>query len=241
MAGVGKTASAATLCHHLVEDQDYVLWYVFYANEGSEIILWKLVAFLARHGETKLWTLLATTRLTGGNPPPTDTMVDYVIQAARKGSFLFCLDDYQHIRSRPCPESTRPPTDSTSQRRQRCRRNHHACVVCLPLCRLLTIPLWQDLARNIVFFLAHQVGLALTRDQLRLLYAHTAGNAVFLTLALETLAKADHAGEILAKIVQIEDVEAYLLREFFDSLSAAERAVMEAISIWVGASRLCVI
>ena len=233
MAGVGKTALAATLCHHLVEDQDYVLWHAFYANEGSEIILWKLAAFLARHGETKLWNLLESTRLTGGNPPPTDTMVDYVIQAARMGSFLFCLDDYQHI-------DADPVLNQLVRRLIQLAKGGSGAGVIITSRRLPSFvqaadyPPLAGLSQEDAFLLAHQVGLALTRDQLRLLYAHTAGNAVFLTLALETLAKADHAGEILAKIVQIEDVEAYLLREFFDSLSAAERAVMEAISIGSG-------
>src|SRR5690606_11933368 len=82
-------------------DRDRVFWHSFHEGEGIDAILWRLAGFLAWHGRADLWRLLQSARLTGGKPPPSEMLFDYVLQLSRGGNFLFCFDDFHHVDDDP--------------------------------------------------------------------------------------------------------------------------------------------
>jgi hypothetical protein len=84
MAGVGKTALAAALARQ-ISPIDAIFWHSFRTGEGVEVVIWKLAAFLAWHGQEELWQMLQSARQTGGQPPP-ETLFDYLLQLLERHS-----------------------------------------------------------------------------------------------------------------------------------------------------------
>ncbi len=101
MAGVGKTALAATLVTLCARESSRIFWHSFHEGEGIDAVIWNLAGFLAWHGQDELWKLLQSTRLTGGQPPPAETLFDYLLQLVRDGNYLLCFDDFHHVDDDP--------------------------------------------------------------------------------------------------------------------------------------------
>ncbi|MEZ4713528.1 MAG: phosphotransferase [Caldilineaceae bacterium] len=220
MAGVGKTALAAVLTDWVAAPEK-VFWHSLREGDGINTIVWKLAAFLAHHGVNDLWRLLETARQTGGQPPPTDTLIDYLLQLLRPQNYLLCFDDLHVVEEDPAFEQflgrlRQTQTDSalmlliTTRRLPAFVAQAHA----EPL-RGLPLADTQRLLR------AH--GLALDPSLQAELQQRTDGNAQFLTLAINILQQAADPVQLLERLAETDDVERYLLSRVDEGLSGVER------------------
>ena len=104
MAGIGKTTLAARLAQQIAVSPDRIFWHQFHEGEGIETIIWRLAGMLWRHGQPSLWELLEGARQSGGQPPPAEVLLDYLMQLLRGQNYVLCLDDFHHAEEDPLVE-----------------------------------------------------------------------------------------------------------------------------------------
>lgn len=232
MAGIGKTSLAAVMAHRLaVPDQTF--WHVFHEGEGVESVIWRLAGFLAWRGQEDLWRLLQNTRLTGGRPPPPESLFDYVTQLLRGRGYLLCFDDFQHVDEDPLL---------------------HQLVEQLrillgggELRMIITTRRIPEFVQRVVAFdplggmspadtrrLLEAQAISLTGDRLDQLHTYTGGNAQLLALAVDILRDTGGAASLLDRLVDADNIERYLLDEIDGRLSRDERQVMSAVAVLQG-------
>ncbi len=231
MAGVGKTALAAMLAQQY-SDPARVFWHSFHAGEGVDAIIWQLAAFLAHNGQDALWNLLESGRQTRSQPPPVETIFDYLLQMVRGRGFLLCFDDFHHVDQDPV----------LKQLVDRLR----SALVAGDIAILITgrrMPEFVQIAdftplaglgREDVHRLLRLYMLDIMPEQEAQLHRHTGGNAQFLMLALAVLQQARDPAELIARLAETDDIARYLLREVDDTLNGGERAVMSAVAVFLG-------
>ena len=76
--------------------------------------------------------------------------------------------------------------------------------------------------------------VALDLRQIDELYRLTAGNAEFLTLAIDALRQARDPDQLLSRLAESDDIERYLLQEVDEGLTGQERSVMTAVAALLG-------
>lgn len=231
MAGVGKTALAATLTEW-ISTAEKVFWHSFHEGDGINTIVWKLAAFLAYRGQVDLWRLLETARQTSGQPPPIDTLVDYLLQLLHTQNVLLCFDDFHLVEDDPAFEQF------FSRLRQVTTNS--------ALMLLMTTRRLPDFVPQAEFAPLQGLQLADTQRLLSLrglqlepsvqkeLHLRTDGNAQFLMLAINVLQQAVSPVHLLERLAETDDVERYLLNRVDEGLSGQERSVMSAVSILMG-------
>ena len=231
MAGVGKTALAATLARQ-VSPIDRIFWHSFRESEGIEVIIWRLAAFLAWHGHDELWRMLQSARQTGGQPPPPETLFDYLLPMVEGRPFLLCFDDLHLVEEDPL----------VTRLVERLRAALLAGKLALVMTARRTPAFVQTVTPEILTGLdAADARLLFDHWELRLpdalfdrLYAHTGGNAQFMTLAMNVLHGATDPATAIDRLVKSEDFERYLLAEVDENLSEPEQAVMGAVAVLLG-------
>jgi ATP/maltotriose-dependent transcriptional regulator MalT len=231
MAGVGKTALAANLARQYAQ-LDPIFWHAFHEGEGIEVVIWKLAGFLAWNGRAELWQMLQGARITGGQPPPPETLFDYLLEMMRGSKYLLCLDDFQYVDQDPL----------LNQLVERLR----GALVAGDLAIVITtrrIPAFIEtaesasldgLSRSDVKQLVEARGLALAPDQVEALHQRTAGNAQFLNMAMHALQFAGDPQQMIRSMAETEDIERYLMNEVDEHLSETQRRVLEAVAVLLG-------
>ncbi|MEM7115375.1 MAG: AAA family ATPase [Chloroflexota bacterium] len=226
MAGMGKTTIAAQLSQEAAVN---VFWHSFHDGEGSETLIWKLAAFLAHHNQPDLWQLLQNSQQTGGTPPPTATLFDYLHQSLQQQKWLLCFDDLQLVDDDPQLTQflARLQAISTLQLIVTSRKR--------PL--FLNASNFQPLTG----FDSSETAELLQRRDLLLeeslredLQQLTAGNVQFLTLAIDALKHTHQPDALLQRLAETDHVEQYLLEQIDERLSRDERGVMTACAILLG-------
>lgn len=231
MAGVGKTALAATLTRWVAEP-DQLFWHTFQEGEGIETVIRRLAGFLAWHGHDDLWQLLEIARITGGKPPTTAEQFSYLLQLMRRGRYLLCFDDFHEVEHDPqftqlidkLRDALTLSDFSILVTSRRVPEFVHAGTV-MPL---------EGLTKADAERLIRTVNIPLSAAQVDILYENTAGNAQFLTLAIDALDQGKDPSDLIDRLAATDDVERYLLQEVDDVLSGEERAVMGAVAILLG-------
>ena len=231
MAGVGKTALAATLARWTSRPET-IFWHSLHRGDGVDSIVWQLAAFLAHHGQAALWQLLERTRLTGGRPPQPDTLFDYLAQLLRAGRFLLCFDDFHFVEDDPSLllllRRLRTLLPDGHLRLLITTRRVPDFVTPGQTTRV------DGLSRPDTRRLLAGSGLTLDAPVIDELHKLTGGNAQFLVLATDILQQAADPLLLLDRLAAAEDIERYLLRRVDEGLSGTERAVMNGIAIFLG-------
>ncbi len=231
MAGVGKTALAATLTRWAAEP-DQVFWHTFQEGEGIETVIRRLAGFLAWHGFGDLWQLLEITRITGGKPPSTTEQFDYLLQLMRRGHYLLCFDDFHEVEHDP------QFTQLIDKLRNALALSDFSIIVTsrrVPeFVHARSVKALDGLTKGDAEGLIRTVNVPLLAAQVDILYENTAGNAQFLTLAIEALNQGKDPSDLIDRLAATDDVERYLLQEVDDVLSGEERTVMGAVAVLLG-------
>ena len=233
MPGVGKTTFAAKLVERIT-DTDKVFWHNFHESEGVEAVIWKLAGFLYWRGQPDLWCMLQSTQQNGGQPPPNEVLLDYVIQMTRGQGYVLCLDDLHLVEDDPL----------LTQLAERL----HQIVVTGELSLIIIsrrIPEFVPSAEfepltgldiEDTYALLTMQGLTLPEELVKELFEKTEGNAQLLTLAIEALKRTQNPRRVIANLVETDDIERYLMSEVDAGLIYEERAVMSAVSALLGYS-----
>jgi ATP/maltotriose-dependent transcriptional regulator MalT len=231
MAGVGKTALAATLARQ-VSQPDQIFWHSFREREGIEVIIWKLAGFLAWHGQEDLWRQLQSARQTGGQPPPPETLFDYLLQMLEGRSYLLCFDDLHLVEDDPVliqlVERLRAALMAGRLSLVITARRVPAFV------QTVDADVLDGLSAEDARHLLGRWGLALAPDLFDRLYARTGGNAEFLTLAMNVLQEEADPVRAIDRLTESDDIERYLLAEVDERLTGQEQAVMGAVAVFLG-------
>jgi tetratricopeptide (TPR) repeat protein len=231
MAGVGKTTLAAALVRQ-TQTLDLVFWHTFHAREGIEVVIWKLAAFLAWHGQEELWRMLQSARQSGDQPAPAETLLDYLLQMVEGHNYCLCLDDLHLVGDDPLLA--------------RLVERLESALVAGKL-KLVITARWMpaflqkievDVLGGLSVGDAQQLlarwGLPLPDALFHRLYDRTGGNAQFLTLAATVLLHEAEPESAIERLVESHDIERYLLAEVDERLTEQEQAVMGAIAILLG-------
>jgi tetratricopeptide (TPR) repeat protein len=231
MAGVGKTALAATLARQ-VSQPDQIFWHSFREREGIEVIIWKLAGFLAWHGQEDLWRQLQSARQTGGQPPPPETLFDYLLQMLEGRSYLLCFDDLHLVEDDPVliqlVERLRAALMAGRLSLVITARRVPAFV------QTVDADVLDGLSAEDARHLLGRWGLALVPDLFDRLHSRTGGNAEFLTLAMNVLQEEAEPARAIERLTESDDIERYLLAEVDERLTGQEQAVMGAVAVLMG-------
>ena len=229
MAGIGKTALAAVLAGEFAP-QERIFWHSCRGNEGVADLVWQLAGFLAT-GRGDLWQMLQTNRLTGGKPLPVDTLIAYVIALLQGTRCLLCLDDLHLVDDDPDFQRL-----FAQLRQVLCSHDFFLLVTSRQTPTGVATDEFEPLdgltetdARRLLSSRAVQ----LSDSQFSRLYRHTAGNAVFLVLAMNAL-RQRAPDELLENLAATDDIGRYLSRQVDDGLNGEERSVLEAVSVMLG-------
>lgn len=228
MAGVGKTKLAAVLAKQTARSEN-IFWHTFRQGEGVESIIWQLAGFLARHGQDDLWQLLQRTQMTHGVLPPTETLLDYMLQMLRGRDYLLCLDDVHIVDDDP----------RLSMFVERTR----ALIFAGELSVIITSRVLPNFVTSVETALMPGLSLETTRqlllnrgiklaDELSAkLHQRTQGNAELVTLSVEMLRQTRNPNRLLDNLSETADVERFLLSEIDAHLSDMEPEIMSAVSL----------
>jgi tetratricopeptide (TPR) repeat protein len=231
MAGVGKTSLAAALARRTALPNK-IFWHTFHTGESFQSIVWTLAGFLAHQDQPELWRLLQASRQTGGQPPPAETLFDYLLQMVRGRGYLLCLDDFQFVDEDPL----------LNQLVERLRR----AVLAGELDLIITGRRMPVFVQTVQFTPLDGLSLidtatltaarciSLPVDFVAQLHARTGGNAELLTLAIEALCQAANPSALLDRLAETDDIERYLLTAVDRNLTEEERIVMGAVAVMLG-------
>ena len=231
MAGVGKTALAATVARQ-GSQADRIFWHSFREREGIEVIIWKLAAFLAWHGQEELWRMLQGACQSGGQSPPPETLFDYLLQMVEGRAYLLCFDDLHLVEDDPLLARL------VERLRTALAAGRLSLVVTArrvpSFLQAVDAATLSGLDGEDARLLLDRWGLVLPEPLFERLYAHTGGNAQFLTLAMNILKQEAEPAAAIDRLAGSDNVERYLLAEVEERLSEQEQAVMRAVAVLLG-------
>ncbi|MBX0327051.1 CHAT domain-containing protein [Oscillochloris sp. ZM17-4] len=227
MPGVGKTSMAAALARQ-VGEPGTTFWHSFRPGEGVDTLIWALAGFLAQQDQAGLWELLQSTRLSGGQPPPTAVLIDYLIQSLADSGLLLCLDDFHLVdddpQIEPLVERLRPLLRAGQLR------------VIITAWRVpafstdLSIERLAELSAADADLLLAARGVVLEPELAAQLYAHTNGNPQLLVLAADALRRTGDPARLIGALTEVDSIERYLLDTIDAALSNEERGTMKPVA-----------
>lgn len=228
MAGIGKTTVAAALTH-MRHHVDRIFWHTFRREQGMQVPVWRLAAFLARQGQDDLWRLLQSVQNTGGQLPPLDILIDYIIAMLRGRDCQLCFDDIHVVDDDPL----------FTQFVQRLQAEAQAEALELILISR-HVPSFMTTADTITLqglsvedsrAFIRERGLTLLDDTFHALYSATEGNAQLLVLAVAALQQADARSLFRSGEPGTSDIARYLLVEVNAGLSDELRDLLSALAV----------
>jgi tetratricopeptide (TPR) repeat protein len=228
MVGLGKTTLAAVLAQQVAQAEN-IFWHTFHQGEGVETVIWKLAGFLARSGQDDLWQLLQRTRLTRGNLPPTETLLDYALQLLGNRDFLLCFDDLDLVDSDPQVNLLvgRVRTSVLAGELSLIITSRH-----LPeYVTSVETAFMPGLTIEAIQQMLHNHGVELSSELVVKLHDRTQGNAELLNLSIEMLRHSQYPERLLDNLAEAQDVERFLMNGIDAHLSEFEPEVMTAISV----------
>lgn len=233
MAGVGKTALAATLAQRQqLAKPDKVLWHAFHEEDDVYRLIWQLAGFLAWHGQAEPWELLQRTQQTGGRMQPPGVLFDYLFQLMRGQGYLLCLDDFQVI-------DDDPHLNALAERLGPAIMSGELTVIItsrrLPnFIQLTQLNSLTGLSTADTCDLLKQRGLALPAEVVAELHTRTEGNPQLLSLAIKLLKRAEQPAEVVNQLARAENITRYLVQEVDKALTEPDREIMVAVAILLG-------
>jgi tetratricopeptide (TPR) repeat protein len=231
MAGTGKTALAIELARR-ISPSDRIFWHAFHQGEGIQVVIWQLAGFLARRGLEDLWQMLQLNRQTRGQLPPTETLVDYLVQLVQDQDILLCFDDIQLV-------SDELLLDQLFRQLRNALATGNFKIIAtsqgLPdFATAFELKVLAGLNGADTRQLLIARDLVLPDALVTRLHSRTGGNAQFLMLAIEILRRAKDPERVIERLAEADDIERYLVDGVYRRLSTDEQAVMSAVAVLLG-------
>lgn len=225
MAGIGKTTLATRLALEL-PDQTAVFWHAFHDGNLNPFIR-RIAGFLANHGQPDLWEMIESARREGIKPPDTETSLDTITAQLNELNVTICLDDLQYVDDDP----------QFGEFLSKLQANQVPLIITARRFPSFLTAKQQEitgLSGVDTSMLLAERGIVLPDTQISDLHSHTGGNGAFLTLAAVVLKHAQDPAGVIAKLVEINNIERFLMEEVNDRLSANQQRVMEGVAILGG-------
>jgi serine/threonine protein kinase len=230
-AGMGKTVLAAALATRVVDPQRR-FWHTFRADESGDALAWALASFLAYNGYDELWRGLQNARLSGGQPPPTEQIFEYLVGALGGQGLLLAFDNLHCVEQEPALRDFFPRLARLAQAGElqliAVTRQVPAFAEGLPISTLAGL----DKPGTHTFLVAQ--GLQLAPELNERLHSLTSGNPQLLLLAADALRRSSDPARLVERLADSAAIERYLLREVDGSLNRDERELMAGISALLG-------
>jgi ATP/maltotriose-dependent transcriptional regulator MalT len=231
MAGVGKTALAAMLAQR-VATPEQLFWHAFHEQEDAAVLVWKLAGFLALRGQEELWRMLQAAQQRSSQPPPLETLIDYLLQQLTGQNHLLCLDDFQFVDTDPLLG------DFVERLLHRAADGQVSVILISRQVPRFILPAGVDPLRGLGIADTQQLlarrGLSLSAELTAALHANTEGNAQLLTLAIDALHRTRTPAHLIERLTATDNIERYLLNEVDAGLNEAERALMGGVAVLLG-------
>jgi serine/threonine protein kinase/tetratricopeptide (TPR) repeat protein len=231
LAGIGKTTLAALLAQTSAEPAK-VFWHSFHQDEGIEVLIWRLAAFLAWHDRDDLWRMLHSTGQSGSQRQPPDVLLDYALHMIDGQDYVLCLDDVQFVDDDPqfAQFVRRLRSDLRSGRVALILTSRHIpAFVRSDHVEALTGLNIGDTQR-----LLESRNLQLDDTLIADLHRQTDGNPQLLILAIEAMQQSTDPAGLIAHLAEASDIERYLMHEVDERLVEDERAAMGAVAALLG-------
>ena len=239
MAGDGKSALGARLVRDRYPEER-VCWFTFDPIEKhtSDALYWAVAAFLEAAGEPLLWQYLQG-EIEAHRPLDRTVRRNLFLSSLEGGRFAFCFDDVHLVASDP--EIVELFKGLQRHRAGAAGSSGTAFVIMgreLPgdlehMALSLT-----GLDRSGVEAVLAERGTRLPEDLVDRLAERTRGNPTLLELAIPALERMGDDSEAMASFVESmagrSDIRDYVMNHVCADLSANERAVLDALSIFVG-------
>jgi ATP/maltotriose-dependent transcriptional regulator MalT len=231
MVGVGKTTLAARLVRQTV-DSEKTFWHSFHESEGVEAVVWRLAGFLYWRGKPDLWCMLQGALQTGGQPPPTEVLLDYLMQMVRGQGYTLCLDDLHLVDDDPL-------MGQLAERFYKAVAAGDLSLVVISRRVPEFVPTTEfepltGLNVEDTRALLAMRGLVLPDELVDDLHSQTEGNAQMLSLTIETLKRSQNPRLVIGRLAETDDIERYLMTEVDTALTEEEREMMSAVSVLMG-------
>lgn len=231
MPGIGKTALLGALCGPRAES-DTLFYHTCLADSGLDELTYQLCAHLARQGDTAPWEYLQRARLRDDHSNLARTLVDQILAAlprqAAGPALLICLDDAHLLADDPTAAAL------LAGLRRLARDGALRLVVAsrVALASFTEVELFrlEGLGPEAAAALLGSRRVDLDPTVLGELHRLTGGNAQFLILASDLLARGQDGPALIAGLASAPDVERYLIAEVDEGLSREERQVMQAVA-----------
>ena len=229
LPGVGKTTLAAIIARQMGE-QLPVFWHAFHEAEQSDVLIWKLAAFLAWHDRPALWEMLSNASTSSGNLPPPETLFDFLLELLTEQAILICLDNFQYVDRDPLILRTIERLHHLFE-----SNNAKLLVITRRIPTLGVVGNYQRLTGLRVEEIRHlldQNNLTLDDALVAELHRKTDGNPQLLTLAINLLQQGQYPDELVESLTTNEDIERFLLDGIDANLSQLERDVLSAVAVF---------
>jgi tetratricopeptide (TPR) repeat protein len=228
MPGMGKTSLAAVLARRVATPAK-TFWHSFRLNEGLDILIWKLAGFLAWRQRPALWEMLQGILQSGGQLPPLNLLLDYLCQMLSGENYLLCLDDFQYVDRDPLLESFAERIVALCQAGQlTVLITSHRIPA---FARDSSVQPLGGMSRIDTVRMLRARQIHLSDDLVDQLYHATEGNAEFLSIAVNALARAEDPARLIARLTQSDNIEHYLLNELDGSLTEEERNIECTVAV----------
>jgi tetratricopeptide (TPR) repeat protein len=227
MPGIGKTSLAALLARKIAAT-DAIFWHSFNAGEGIDTLIWALAGFLAHNDQAGLWDMLQSARQSGGQPPPTKVLFDYLLEMVRGKGYVLCFDDFsfvdQDVQLEQFVERLRPELRAGGIRLILTSRRIPEFIQEYAISELAGLR--EADVRRLLDARDTRLADTLIAD----LHAQTGGNAQLVSLAAAALQRASDPARVIAHLAETDNIERYLLNEVDARLGDDERKVMRVIA-----------
>jgi tetratricopeptide (TPR) repeat protein len=227
MAGIGKTALATALAERVGIPQK-TFWYSFGEGDDIEVIVKKLAAFLAQQGQDGLWRQLHSS----GQPQKPKDLLDYLIPLISGQEYLLCLDDFHNVTHDAWLERF------IDQMRAELQDGRISLIITSrhkpELEWDVDFESLSGLEDGDIRTLLEQRSVTLPDDAIDALISATQGNAQLIILAINALRRSQNPALLAVNLLNVDNIERFLLDEVDQGLTEDERAVMNALSALLG-------
>ncbi|MFW5921091.1 MAG: tetratricopeptide repeat protein [Polyangiales bacterium] len=237
MAGEGKSLLGARLAREVCRE-DQICWFTFDPIEKNTVdaLFWSMAAFLAKRGEALLWRYLHG-EIEAHRPLDRTVRLNLFLSSAEAAGCVFCFDDVQLVSDEPEIGELFKSLQRLSGAASEERRTRFV-IMGRDLPREI-----EHLAEPLTGFTSAEVqalleghGLQLPEPLTRQLRERTHGNPTLVELAVSSLQRMDGDHDAMARFLDSMagrgDIRDYVMNHMYADLSADEKAVVDALSIF---------
>lgn len=229
--GIGKRTLAVHLSRQIAPP-DKIFWYTFHQGNGVEVLIWALAGFLYWREKPGIWNLLQSRQLSGGEFPPLEAILGYLLESMREENYLICLENFHHL-------SIDPRIEQLLNRVRSALEAGEISMIILTervpdFLNANNVEPLKGLSVEETQVLLSSNNILLSKEQFKTLYSKTNGIPQLLSWAIQALKSTEIPEKIINHLLETDDVERFLINEIDQSLNEDQRRVMNGVAALMG-------